>query len=61
MTRFSERVVQAAHPDLGPDDVRRTAEAYRAISAECGGVPTGMAVQSAEAERKSDAGENIAP
>lgn len=61
MTRASERVVQAAHPELEPDDVRHTAEAYRTISGQYGGTVSEMAIQSRTAEQKSAAGETATP
>ncbi|AXH66299.1 hypothetical protein SEA_SATIS_138 [Streptomyces phage Satis] len=61
MTRASERVVQAAHPELKPDDVRHTAEAYRTTSGQYGGTVSEMAIQSRTAEQKSAAGEDVAP
>lgn len=59
MSRASERVVQAAHPELKDDDVRHTAEAYRAASGQYGGTVSEMAVQSRTAEQKSQAGDDI--
>lgn len=59
MTRPSERVIQAAHPELSSDDVRHTAEAYRTTSGQYGGTVSEMAVQSRTAEQKSEAGEDI--
>lgn len=59
MVRPSERVVQAAHPELGPDDVRHTAEAYRTTAGRYGGTVSEMAVQSRTAEQRSQAGENV--
>jgi hypothetical protein len=59
--RPSERIVQAAHPGLETDDVRHTAEAYRTISGQYGGTVSEMAVQSREAEQKSEAGQDVSP
>jgi hypothetical protein len=57
--RPSEKIVQAAHPGLETDDVRHTAEAYRTISGQYGGTVGEMAVQSRQAEQKSQNGEDI--
>lgn len=57
--RPSEQIIQAAHSGLAADDVRHTAEAYRTIAGQYGGTVSEMAVQSRQAEQKSEAGQDI--
>lgn len=59
--RKSERVVQAAHPELDATTARRTAETYRAVARQTGGNVTEMVIQSREAEQRSSRGENVTP
>lgn len=59
--RKSERLVQAAHPELDPTTVRRTAETYRAVARQTGGNVTDMVIASRDAEQRSERGENVAP